>query len=116
MADPKYASQLQSEQIDQNGAPLFPTNTAFYTAGSVSDLVVKVGAGRLFKIIVTVAGTAADALYDNASAGSGSLIFSTKAAPALADIYDFGTQGVPFVNGLTIKGIAASSGITVVYA
>lgn len=113
MPNPNYGNASQFEKIDAVGNALFPTNVAFIPAGQATDVVIKALAGRLYKIAVTVAGTAADQLFDNASAGSGSMLFSTKAAPALADVYDFGTEGVPFANGLTFKGAASTSGITV---
>lgn len=83
-----------------------------YVAPNASDVVVKAPAGELTRVIVEVAGTAATNIYDNASAGSGSLVGTIPASPVLGAVYTF---NVPCLLGITVKGAANTSGLTVLF-
>lgn len=78
-----------------------PTNAA--------DVVVKASAGRLCRVLVTTTGVTPLQIYDNATAGSGTIIGALPASPALG-IYDF---QLPAANGITIKGSATNPAVTV---
>lgn len=95
-----------------------PVNTASqgytysYVAPNASDVVVKASAGELTRCIVEVAGSAATSIYDNASAGSGSIVGSIPATPTLGQVFTF---NVPCLLGITVKGAANTSGLTVLF-
>ena len=88
-------------------------NTAV-AASTSADTVINAKNGFLSHVLVTAAGSAAMNIYDNASAGSGMIV---GVIPSTATV-----TGVPFkfkapcANGITIKGDAASHGVTVFYS
>lgn len=65
--------------------------------------IIKAAPGRLVRIIVTVAGSAgALTIHDNASAASGTLLFSVVGTAALGSIYELdipATAGLYFTPG-----------------
>lgn len=95
----------------------FPTNAVFTTpiAASAATTVVKGSAGRVARVVVTTAGTSTDnaTIYDNASAGSGTI---------LAVVAGGGTVGavtaidMPAVNGITVVNVASGPAFTVGYS
>lgn len=98
---------------DDAGFPASAATTAPISAsGGVQ--VVKAGAGRLLKVIVTTAtATTAVTIYDNASAASGTALLVIPAAAAAGTVYDV---NLPAVNGITVNGAASAGAITVGYA
>lgn len=80
-------------------------------AGVATDTVIKASPGRLCRILVTTAGANALLVYDNATAGSGTVI-GALAAAAAAGIYDF---QMPASAGITVKGNAANPAVTISY-
>jgi hypothetical protein len=89
------------------------TTTAAVAAGVATDTVVKASAGRLCRVLVTsTAGAAVTAFYDNASAGSGTIIGVFPAAVAAGSVGDF---EIPALNGITLKGAATNPAMTISY-
>lgn len=63
--------------------------------------VVKAAAGRLVKVIVTVAGSGGTlTVYDNASAASGTILYSVAGTTALGTIADL---DIPAANGIYVS-------------
>jgi hypothetical protein len=73
---------------------------------------VKAAPGRLLKMIVTTALSAAVTVYDNTAAASGTILFATAATPAVGTIYDV---NLPAVNGV-YASFAGTGAITFGYA
>lgn len=77
-------------------------------------VVVKASQGRLCRVVVTTATTAAQNItfFDNASAGSGTIIGIVPGGTAAGTMFDF---GLPAVSGITIGQNAslAAGAITV---
>ena len=98
---------------DDAGFPAAAASTAVVPAsGGVQT--VKAGAGRLLKVIVTVATTTtACTVYDNASAASGLVLAVIPAATAAGTVYDI---NLPVSNGITVNGAAAAGSLTIGYA
>lgn len=64
------------------------------------------------KVIVLTAGSAATSFYDNASAISGTVVFTIPANPTVGTIYDV---QIPLTNGLS-WGTTNTSSVTVTYS
>jgi hypothetical protein len=79
---------------------------------AATPAVVTATPGRLCRIVVNVAGTAATVFYDNASAASGKIVYTLKASPSVGDTYDV---QMPVDNGIYFSGAANTSGVTVSY-
>lgn len=78
-----------------------------------ADVVVSAYPGRVNRVLVTTAGTAALELYDHASASSGAtLIWKSIATPALGDAL---TLDLPVANGIVAKQASGSAAVTVSY-
>lgn len=69
----------------------------FYTTVTAATQTIKNTPGRIFRVIVT-AGTGAISIFDNASAASGTLLW-TKATNAVGDSVAI---DCPAVNGITV--------------
>jgi hypothetical protein len=89
------------------------TTTIAVAAATASDTVIKNGVGRLCRVLVTATGTNPMQIFDNASAGSGTVIGCLPASPAVGSTYDF---NLPAANGITVKGSATNPGVTISYA
>jgi hypothetical protein len=77
--------------------------SAYVSCTAATATVVKASPGRLCKLIVIASGTAAVSIYDNASAASGTVIFTIPANAATGTIYDLhisATLGI-YVGGVT---------------
>lgn len=81
-------------------------------ASTATDTVVKAAPGRLCRVVVIATAANPMAIYDNASAGSGTQIGALPANPAVGSSYDF---HVPVSNGITIKGSATNPGVVVTF-
>lgn len=93
----------------------FPNQAAFTTPVTLGGtLVVKAGAGRVLKVIVTtVTASATCTIYDNATTNSGTPLLVIPTAAAVGTIYDV---QLPAVNGITVYSSGATGAITVGYA
>lgn len=85
-------------------------NTTAFAAGTAVATPIKAAAGRIGKVIVTVLGTAAMNIYDNASAASGTILCAIPASAPVGSIYDV---QMPAANGITVGGVASSPGLTI---
>jgi len=98
----------QGESLTATGGNAY----AGVAATTATDTVIKAASGRLCRVIVLVTGTNPMAIYDNATAGSGTQIGALPASPAVGAVYDF---QVPCSNGITVKGNASNPGVVVTY-
>ncbi len=85
-------------------------STATVAATTSSDTVIKVGPGRLSKVLVTTLGTAACVIWDNASGHTGTIIGYIAASAAAGTLVDF---NMPCTNGIVVQGNANLPAITV---
>ena len=79
-------------------------------ASGAGTVTLKTAPGRLCRIAVTVAGTVAFSVFDNASAASGTLLFTSPTTTTLGTIFDV---QMPAQNGITISNPASGPGLTV---
>lgn len=94
---------------DDAGFPQVAASTISLTATGP----VKAAAGRLHKISVTTAlSAAAVTVYDNASAASGTVLFIIPASAAQGSVYDV---NLPAVNGI-FASFAGTGTVTFGYA
>ena len=83
------AGKLAAQQVDSQGTELvtFGGKSAAYLTATGA---VKASAGRLCKVIVTTAlSAAAITIYDNATAATGNVLAVIPASTAAGTIYDF---------------------------
>lgn len=104
-------------QVDLNGAVLIPagatTGTVAIAASHAGNTVVKAAAGRLCRVLITVAGTATTvSIFDNATTNTGTTIGIFPGNTAIGTVYDF---EMPAVNGITVGGASTNPGVTVSY-
>lgn len=99
--------------VDTNGTVIVPRGsaTAAVAASKATVTVVKASAGRLCRVLVTVAGTATTvSVFDNASAASGTVIGLFPGNSAAGAVYEF---EMPAANGVTVGGAATNPGMTI---
>jgi hypothetical protein len=82
------------------------TSTLAIAQGVHALVVAKASEGRLFNIVVTTAGTTSISIFDNASAASGTILFTTPASSPLGSVYFL---NMPALLGITV---AAQTGTT----
>jgi hypothetical protein len=80
--------------------------TATVPQGIAALQVVKSSPGRLYTISVTTAGTTSISIFDNASAASGNVLFTTPAASTLGSIYQL---NLPAPHGITVAAQTATT-------
>jgi hypothetical protein len=86
----------------------------FAVPAGAATTVGKASSGVIATIVCTSSGaTAATTFYDNASAGSGTILYLTKTTPAQGDIYQINGAAL---NGITAVGVAGSAAFTVYYS
>jgi|SRR6478735_2114759 len=79
-------------------------------ASGAGTVTLKAAPGRVCRIVVTVGGTVAFTIFDNASAASGTVLFTSPTATSIGTIFDV---QVPAQLGITISNPASGPGITV---
>ena len=82
-------------------------------ASGAGTVTLKAAFGRLCRIVVTVAGTVAFSVFDNASAASGTVLFTSPTATSIGTIFDV---QVPAQNGITVSNPASGPGLTISWA
>ncbi len=83
-------------------------------AAATAGVIVASGPGILNRITVTGAlGTAAVSIYDNASAASGTILFTVAASQAVGSSIDV---QMPFSNGIYVGGTTNTPALTVAYS
>jgi hypothetical protein len=102
------AKQQIVTQYDDAGFPL----VAAFTLPLTATGAVKAAPGRLLKMIVTTALSAAVTVYDNTAAASGTILFATAATPAAGTVYDV---NLPAAAGI-YASFAGTGAITFGYA
>lgn len=83
-------------------------------AAAAGTTVVKAGPGHLARVVVTAAGTATDniTIYDNASAGSGTVLGVIPGGGTVGAIVSF---DLPALNGITAVNVASGPAVTIGY-
>jgi hypothetical protein len=97
-------------QYDDEGFPVNAIFTAQIAAGA-STTTLKASPGRVCKVSVTAAGTSTDNLtiYDNASAGSGTVLAVIPGGGSL-QVYDV---NLPALLGITVVNVASGPAVTI---
>ena len=103
-------------RVDPNATGVLRVTTGGALTASVpatnGNTVIKNSAGRLCKIMVTTAGSAASLIYDNASTNSGTVIGYIPASATIGTIIDF---SMPAANGITAACTTSTAVFTVSY-
>ena len=96
---------------DDRGYSLLANKTAA-VASAAGTTVVKASAGRLVKVIYTAGGTATFniTLYDNASAGSGTVL---AVIPGGGTVGSSVTLDLPALNGITAVNVATGPAVVI---
>ena len=96
---------------DDRGFSLLANGTAAIAA-SAGTTVVKAAPGRLVKAVVTAAGTSTDniTLYDNASAGSGTVLGIIAGGGTVGATVTF---DLPALNGITAVNVASGPAVVI---
>lgn len=105
-------SQLDGEVRYGSKAVQLSSSNAPVPAGAATT-PIKAGPGTLATVVCTAAGTAATQFFDNPSTNSGTLLYVTKAAPAVGDIYQINGAALA---GITAVGVLNSGAFTVYYS
>lgn len=87
-------------------------NAAVPAGTGTTPATVKGTAGYLKGFVVTTTATAAMTFYDNASAASGTVLYTTSSSIAAGTIV---TLDMPFLNGLTLSQASGSAAVTIAY-
>ena len=110
--------------VDSNGNPLASTTSEVNlpvqqssankaVAAGAGTTVIKGAPGTLCTVVITAAGTASLQIFDNATAGSGTLLLTSPATTTLGQIFNvFGAA----MNGITALGATGTPGFTVFYS
>jgi hypothetical protein len=77
-----------------------------------TPVTIKNSAGYLKNFVVTTTATSALSFYDNASAASGTILYTTASNIAAGTII---TLDMPFANGLTVSQASGSMAATIAY-
>lgn len=96
---------------DDAGFPSMAVSNAVVSAAGTQT--IKQSAGRLMKVVVTASAAGTVTIYDNASAGSGTILLAIPASPTVGTVYDV---NLPAVNGITAVAAATPSSVTIGYA
>jgi uncharacterized protein (UPF0333 family) len=96
---------------DDRGYALLAGGTTAIAA-AVGTTVVKGAPGRLVKVIITTAGTATDniTIYDNASAGSGTVLGVIAGGGTVGTSISF---DMPALNGITAVNVASGPAVVI---
>lgn len=88
--------------------------TGVVAAGSgAADVVVSAKPGRINRVVVTTAGTAALELHDHATASSATRrVWKSIATPAVGDVL---TLDLPVANGIVALQASGSAAVTIAY-
>jgi hypothetical protein len=99
---------------DDRGSSTVARATAPIAAGA-STTIVKAGPGRLVRVVVTAAGTSTDniTIYDNAAAGSGTVLGVIPGGGTVGAIISF---DLPALNGITAVNVASGPAVTIGYS
>lgn len=96
---------------DDNGFAQLATLTKPISAAGT--FVVKGAPGRLLKVVVTTSAAGVITIYDNASAGAGTVLLAIPTTPGPGTVYDV---NLPAANGITVVAAATPSSVTIGYA
>lgn len=96
---------------DDRGHGVLASGTSAIAAGA-GTTVVKASPGRLIKAVITTAGTSTDniTIYDNASAGSGTVLGVIAGGGTVGTMVTF---DLPALNGITAVNVASGPAVTI---
>lgn len=103
--------------VADNGSPILFTSggtlTAVIAAGA-SSAAIKAAPGRVCRAVVTTAGTSTDniTIYDNASAGSGTILGIILGGTAVGTAIDI---QMPAANGIWAVNVSGGPAVTLSY-
>ncbi len=86
--------------------------SSHHAAGTGGASAALAAPGRLCLISILSSGSAATIIYDNASAASGTKLFTVPATPTVGDVY---SVQAPCLNGIFVGGATNTSNILVTY-
>jgi len=90
------------------------TNPVSYIQLS-ADGVVKASPGELYGVTVIASSTGIIRVYDNASAASGTLLWSSVSAVTAGSVIHFGGNGIKAKNGLFFDLVSGTATVNVLY-
>lgn len=99
--------------VDAQGYAIAGVQSTPIPAGTSTDTVIKAGPGRLCRVLVTTAGTAAVNIWDNASGHTGTIIGAVAASAVVGTMVE---AQAPAANGITVQGNASLPAITVIWS
>jgi hypothetical protein len=107
-----FSPTVYQAQTDTLGNSVEPTGSTAIAAGA-STTIIKGAPGRVCRFIITTAGTSSDnaVIYDNATAGSGTILGVIPGGTTLT-----GAQvnvGMTAVNGITVVNVASGPAFTI---
>jgi hypothetical protein len=88
-------------------------NAALAAGTGTTPVVIKASAGYLKSFVVTTTASAALSFYDNASAASGTVLYTTASNIAAGTVV---VLDMPFANGLTVSQATGSMAATIAYS
>lgn len=88
------------------------SNYALAAGSGTTAVTVKASAGYLKSFVVTTTASAALSFYDNASAASGTVLYTTAANIAAGTVV---VLDMPFANGLTVSQASGTMAATISY-
>lgn len=82
---------------------------------TATTTIISAGPGRLVRAIVTVAGTGSGSvvIYDNGTAGAGSVVGALPATVAVGTIFQF---DVPVAGGIAVTNVASGPVLVIIYS
>lgn len=99
--------------VDAAGYAIAGTYTQSIAAGTTTNTIIKGKPGRLCRVLVTTAGTAAVSIFDNASGVTGNIIGAVAANAVAGTMVE---AQAPAANGITVQGGASNPAITVIWS
>ena len=99
--------------VDGQGWVVAGTTATAIAAGTTTDTIIKGAPGRLCRILVTTAGTAALNVFDNASGHTGTIIGTVAASAVAGTLIE---AQMPAANGITVQGAASTPAVTICFS
>lgn len=99
---------MQVSKIKERLTSYGGQQSAFIPTGP-STTTIKKGIGRICRIVVTTAGTAAFTVFDNIAA-SGNVLFVSPATTSVGTVFDL---AIPAQTGITVSNVASGPALAV---
>lgn len=85
---------------------------AIHTGGNVETAINTTAAGRLCRVTIITAGTAANSIYDGTNSTAGTLIWTDITNRTVGQQVDL---QIPIATGIVVKGTTGAAGLYVSY-